>query len=78
MGVGGSFDVVAGDVRRAPALWQRFGLEWLYRLLQEPRRLSGRYLRTNAIFAGMLLREWAATRLARRPAAVPNASRPTR
>src|SRR5262249_13080928 len=36
-GVGGSFDVLAGQVRRAPATWQRLGLEWLYRVLQEPR-----------------------------------------
>lgn len=38
-GVGGSIDVLAGDVRRAPALWQRARLEWLYRLAQNPRRL---------------------------------------
>lgn len=56
MGVGGTLDVVAGQVRRAPAVIQRAGLEWLYRLLQEPRRLAGRYLRTNLIFAGLLLR----------------------
>jgi N-acetylglucosaminyldiphosphoundecaprenol N-acetyl-beta-D-mannosaminyltransferase len=56
MGVGGTFDVVAGHVRRAPAGIQRIGLEWLYRLMQEPRRLAGRYLRTNLIFAGLLLR----------------------
>jgi len=59
MGVGGTFDVVAGHVRRAPALVQRAGLEWLYRLLQEPRRLAGRYLRTNLLFAGLLLRHLA-------------------
>lgn len=38
MGTGGSFDVLAGKVRRAPLLWQRLGLEWLYRLIQEPWR----------------------------------------
>jgi len=37
-GVGGSFDVMAGKVRRAPRIWQRIGLEWLYRVVQEPRR----------------------------------------
>jgi N-acetylglucosaminyldiphosphoundecaprenol N-acetyl-beta-D-mannosaminyltransferase len=58
-GVGGSFDVVAGEVRRAPAVWQRLGLEWLYRVKQEPRRLWKRYLVTNALFARMLLVEWA-------------------
>lgn len=38
IGVGGSFDVVSGRVRRAPLVWRRFGLEWLYRLMREPRR----------------------------------------
>ncbi|GAB6931789.1 WecB/TagA/CpsF family glycosyltransferase [Calditerricola satsumensis] len=38
MGTGGSFDVLAGKVKRAPLLWQRLGLEWLYRLIQEPWR----------------------------------------
>lgn len=57
-GVGGSFDVAAGKVARAPVLWQRLGLEWLYRVKQEPRRLWKRYLVTNTLFARMLLREW--------------------
>lgn len=39
MGVGGSFDVIAGRVARAPEGWQRANLEWLYRLVREPRRL---------------------------------------
>jgi N-acetylglucosaminyldiphosphoundecaprenol N-acetyl-beta-D-mannosaminyltransferase len=55
-GVGGSFDVVAGKVERAPEAWQRMGLEWLYRVKQEPRRLWKRYLVTNVSFAGLLLR----------------------
>ncbi|MDQ6932012.1 MAG: WecB/TagA/CpsF family glycosyltransferase [Candidatus Eremiobacteraeota bacterium] len=38
VGVGGSFDVISGNLKRAPAMWRRFGLEWLYRLLAEPRR----------------------------------------
>ena len=38
IGVGGSFDVLSGRVPRAPYLWRRFGLEWLYRLLREPQR----------------------------------------
>jgi N-acetylglucosaminyldiphosphoundecaprenol N-acetyl-beta-D-mannosaminyltransferase len=57
-GVGGSFDVAAGKVERAPVLWQRLGLEWLYRVKQEPRRLWKRYLVTNTLFAQMLFREW--------------------
>jgi len=53
-GVGGSFDVVAGVVRRAPEAWQRLGLEWLYRVKQEPRRLWRRYLVTNTAFIWMV------------------------
>ncbi len=56
MGVGGTLDVVAGQVRRAPALVQSLGLEWAYRMIQEPRRLAARYFRTNLIFAVLLLR----------------------
>src|SRR5262245_40156980 len=56
-GVGGSFDVLAGKVRRAPERWQRLGLEWLYRLKQEPRRLGTRYLVTNTAFCAMLAAE---------------------
>jgi len=40
LGVGGSFDVWAGSVRRAPSLWQNLNLEWLWRLCQQPQRLS--------------------------------------
>jgi N-acetylglucosaminyldiphosphoundecaprenol N-acetyl-beta-D-mannosaminyltransferase len=57
MGVGGTLDVVAGHVKRAPALVQGLGLEWAYRMMQEPRRLAARYLRTNLIFAVLLGRE---------------------
>jgi N-acetylglucosaminyldiphosphoundecaprenol N-acetyl-beta-D-mannosaminyltransferase len=57
MGVGGTLDVVAGQVRRAPAVVQALGLEWAYRMMQEPRRLAARYLRTNLIFAVLLARE---------------------
>lgn len=53
-GVGGSFDVMAGKVKRAPRIWQRLGVEWLYRLLQEPRRLFSRYLKTNSRFCWMV------------------------
>jgi N-acetylglucosaminyldiphosphoundecaprenol N-acetyl-beta-D-mannosaminyltransferase len=56
-GVGGAFDVMAGKVRRAPMIWQRFGLEWLYRVFQEPRRMWRRYLVTNTLFCGMVARE---------------------
>src|SRR5439155_3884158 len=54
MGVGGSLDVLAGRRRRAPLWAQRAGLEWLFRLLQEPRRLFARYLIGNAIFVALV------------------------
>lgn len=57
-GVGGSFDVMAGKVERAPEWMQRFGLEWLYRLLQEPTRLAWRYARTNTLFIAYVIRDW--------------------
>lgn len=56
-GVGGSFDVMAGKVKRAPKVWQILGLEWLYRVKQEPRRLWRRYLVTNILFCWMLFLE---------------------
>lgn len=61
-GVGGSFDVYAGLVQRAPSAWQRLGLEWLYRLLQEPGRLWKRYLYTNSVFIGLVAKSWVAQR----------------
>jgi N-acetylglucosaminyldiphosphoundecaprenol N-acetyl-beta-D-mannosaminyltransferase len=59
MGVGGSFDVLAGAVNRAPLWMQHAGLEWFYRLYQEPRRMFWRYVSTNASFANLLTRELA-------------------
>jgi N-acetylglucosaminyldiphosphoundecaprenol N-acetyl-beta-D-mannosaminyltransferase len=56
MGVGGSIDVIAGVTRRAPIVWQRLGLEWLFRMLQEPRRMFRRYSVTNTRFAWLLAR----------------------
>lgn len=56
-GVGGSFDVMAGKVKRAPIFWQKMGMEWLYRVIQEPRRMWKRYLVTNTIFMWLLLKE---------------------
>ncbi|WP_421865987.1 WecB/TagA/CpsF family glycosyltransferase [Motiliproteus sp.] len=63
MGVGGTFDVVAGKVKRAPVWMQRYGLEWLYRVIQEPRRMWKRYLVTNSQFAWLLLKEWITQKL---------------
>jgi N-acetylglucosaminyldiphosphoundecaprenol N-acetyl-beta-D-mannosaminyltransferase len=58
MGVGGSFDVVAGKVQRAPLWMQRLHSEWLFRLLQEPERMWKRYLYTNSKFLKMLVQEF--------------------
>jgi len=55
IGVGAAFDFLAGTVPRAPMWMQRSGLEWLFRLLSEPRRLWRRYLKTNALFLWHLL-----------------------
>jgi N-acetylglucosaminyldiphosphoundecaprenol N-acetyl-beta-D-mannosaminyltransferase len=57
MGVGGSFDVIAGVHRRAPRWAREHGLEWLWRLLQEPRRMWRRYLIGNWRFIALVLRE---------------------
>jgi len=57
MGVGGSFDVIAGKVSRAPVWMQKNALEWLYRLLQEPGKMWKRYLYTNTIFLWLLIKE---------------------
>jgi len=56
MGVGGTFDVVAGKVKRAPVWMQNYGLEWLYRVMQEPGRMWKRYLTTNSQFAWLLMK----------------------
>ena len=58
MGVGGSFDVVAGKVARAPRWAQQTGFEWAWRLAQEPRRMWRRYLYTNTAFLRITMREW--------------------
>ena len=57
IGVGGSFDVLAGLRKRAPEIVQRVGMEWAFRLIQEPRRLWKRYLVTNARFLSLMSRE---------------------
>ncbi len=56
MGVGGTFDVTAGRVRRAPVIMQRVGLEWLARVAQEPRRMFRRYFVDSLAFFGILAR----------------------
>ena len=63
MGVGGAIDVIAGVTRRAPRLVQRMGLEWLYRLVQEPRRLMRRYATTNFRFVGLTVRAFCSSKV---------------
>lgn len=58
MGVGGSFDVASGRLKRAPRWMRRCGLEWFFRFLQEPRRMFRRYFIDDMAFFGMLAREW--------------------
>lgn len=58
VGVGGSFELVAGITRRAPACFQRAGCEWLWRLAMEPKRMWKRYLVGNTLFLSILFRLW--------------------
>lgn len=55
-GVGAAFPLVAGIQKRAPQWLQQLGLEWLYRLMQEPRRLLKRYTLTNSKFLALLIK----------------------
>ena len=57
MGVGGSFDVITGKVKRAPKWMQDNGLEWLFRLLQEPRKMWKRYLIGNIKYIRLAISE---------------------
>src|SRR5215218_3201367 len=66
IGVGAAFDFHAGIVAQAPERLQRIGLEWAFRLSQEPRRLWRRYLRYNPWFVAGFARQYLAYRLARR------------
>ena len=58
IGVGAAFDFHAGLKRQAPRWMQRSGLEWLFRLGTEPRRLWRRYLVTNSKFVAKFARQW--------------------
>ena len=57
IGVGAGFDYFAGRIKRAPQWMQKAGLEWLYRLMQEPKRLFKRYFVTNSKFIYLLFKE---------------------
>ena len=56
MGVGGSFDVISGKIKRAPIYMQKIGLEWLYRFFQEPQRMWKRYLFGNIQFIYLVIK----------------------
>lgn len=62
MGVGGTFDVAVGKVKRAPVWMQKSGFEWFYRFLQEPRRMFRRYFIEDMYFFWMLAKELAVKR----------------
>lgn len=66
-GIGAVFDFYAGTVPRAPELMQRTGLEWLYRLCREPRRLWRRYFVSGPAFVALVASDWRARRRADRP-----------
>jgi N-acetylglucosaminyldiphosphoundecaprenol N-acetyl-beta-D-mannosaminyltransferase len=57
LGLGGAFPVTAGVQKRAPVWMQKMALEWLFRLIQEPRRMFKRYFYTNLYFIGLLTKE---------------------
>jgi N-acetylglucosaminyldiphosphoundecaprenol N-acetyl-beta-D-mannosaminyltransferase len=57
MGVGGSFDILAGRTKRAPLWMQKMGLEWVYRIYQEPRRMWKRYATTNPVFIYLIFKQ---------------------
>lgn len=57
MGVGGSFDVISGNIPRAPIWMQKINLEWLFRVIQEPRRLFKRYFFGNIQFIKLIVKE---------------------
>ena len=58
MGVGGTFDIVSGKKNRAPLWMQNIGLEWFYRMMQEPRRMTKRYIYTNIFYMILLFKEF--------------------
>lgn len=66
LGVGAAFDFIAGRKQQAPRAVQRLGIEWLHRLLSEPARLAGRYIRHNPRFLLRLSAQWASALIAKK------------
>jgi len=58
LGVGAAFDFIAGSKKHAPRWVQYIGMEWLFRLLSEPRRLWKRYLKHNPRFVYYFVQQW--------------------
>ena len=74
LGCGAGIPLAAGQFRRAPEALQRIGLEWVHRLVLEPRRLARRYLMHDLPFAVLLLASSLGVRMSRRPVPEPTAS----
>ncbi|MFO7680632.1 MAG: WecB/TagA/CpsF family glycosyltransferase, partial [Chloroflexota bacterium] len=70
IGIGGTLDFIAGNTKRAPEWMQRTGLEWSYRLIQEPRRLWKRYAVDLTNYGAFFVRQWWAMRRGQTPTAV--------
>ena len=68
IGVGAAFDYHSGAIQRATFWWQQHGLEWLYRLRSEPRRLFKRYMVTNLLFVFGFIRQFISSKLPMRNA----------
>jgi N-acetylglucosaminyldiphosphoundecaprenol N-acetyl-beta-D-mannosaminyltransferase len=66
IGVGAAFDFHSGRVKRAPIWMQKNGLEWLFRLLQEPRRMWKKYLVTNLLFISLIAKEFIKNKIRRK------------
>lgn len=66
IGVGGSFEVISGHLTRAPLWMQKFGMEWIHRLMQEPARLFPRYFTTGMQFALLMFAEFSVRLVGRR------------
>lgn len=76
LGVGAAFDMHSGGTRQAPSWMQRYGLEWLFRMAQEPRRLFWRYARNNPVFVVRAALQVAGLRRYSLPLAVPGGGAP--
>jgi N-acetylglucosaminyldiphosphoundecaprenol N-acetyl-beta-D-mannosaminyltransferase len=77
IGVGGTFDMIVGITKRAPSWIQKIGMEWAYRLSQEPRRLAKRYLHDFGYFGYFFAHQWWAMRQGTAVSMAPPASPPT-